>query len=300
MAWELTTQWLDRSWQTREDAGYSIYFIREDFVNHHPHQFKVSVLLLLLVLLWAGPGTAANLSPLGLQDAQVLPKDWAEVRFGMSYSQDLSNFFQEDDHGRDVAETPALQFNVGLGDRVEGQLAYSLLIVDRDDEDSDLGSGDLTLGIKVRLMREDLAFPAIGVRIAVKLPEADDDQDFGTDQTDVFLQFLATRNYQGFSVYGNLGLAILGDPDASQDDKMMYGFGVRVPLGSETVNLLASVEGTEFGESVNDRGAALAGFQFHFGDSTLDLGGSVGYRSHSEDWGLRAGLTTRFNLPPGW
>jgi len=64
--------------------------------------------------------------------------------------------------------------------------------------------------------------------------------------------------------------------------------------------LLAAIEGTEFGDNINDRGAAVAGMQFHFGSATLDLGGSLGYRDRSEDWSARVGLSSRFDLAAGW
>jgi len=260
---------------------------------------QIFSLLTLTGLICAAPGWSANLMPLGVQDAQLLRENQAEIRFGMSYTEDVTNLFRPQ-QDRSVAETPSLTMNIGLGNRVEGQIGYSLLVVDTSSSDSDLGSGDMTLGVKIRFLEEQMSLPALALRITTKLPLADDKKDFGTNQADILIDTLATRNYQSFSLYGNLGIAILGDPTGSQDEKLRYALGIRYPLQPGAVDLLAAVEGMDLGSSLNDRGAAVAGVQFHFGNSTLDFGGSLGYRSRSEDWSLRAGLSSRFDLGPGW
>jgi hypothetical protein len=260
-------------------------------------------IFLLFCLLFTGTAIAANLEPLGLQDAELLEKNRAELRVGFSYSDDLHNLFQREDRDRRVAETPALTLNLGLGERVEGQIGYSILHLQEDGQGDKLGSGDLTLGLKVRLWQESLRIPALAVRLATKFPNADDKDDFGTDEADIFLDFLATRNYPLFTSYLNLGLAILGDPrpgNHGQDDVFKYGFGIRVPLVQDTLDALLSVEGMEGEVSANCRGAFRGGFQVTVGPLLWDLGGSVGYRSKSEDWSLRTGLTIPFNLSSAW
>ncbi len=262
-----------------------------------------SVIAILLLLLLTSPALAGNLEPLGLQDAQLLPKNHAEFRIGLAYYDGLHNLFQPQDIDRRLAELPSLSLNLGLGERVEGQLHYSYLHLREDGQDDKWGSGDLTIGLKVRLWQESLRVPALAVRLATKLPNADNKDDFGTDEADIFIDLLATRNFSLFSTYLNLGLAILGDPrpdSDSQDDAFRYALGIRAPLMDTRLAGLLSIEGMEGADSINSRCAVRAGLQLLLGEWLWDLGGSVGLASKSEDWGLRTGLTIPFNLSANW
>lgn len=260
-----------------------------------------SVIAILLLLLLTSPALAESLEPLGLQDAQLLPKNHAEFRIGLAYYDGLHNLFQTQDKDRRLAELPSLSLNLGLGERVECQLLYSYLHLREDNQDDKWGSGDMTIGLKVRLWQESLRVPALAVRLATKLPNADDKDDLGTDEADIFIDLLATRNFPLFSTYLNLGLAILGDPrpwSDSQDDAIHYGLGIKAPLMNNRLAGLLSIEGME--DSINSRCAIRAGLQLPVGEWLWDLGGSVGLASKSEDWSLRTGLTIPFNLSANW
>lgn len=261
------------------------------------------VLTLMSLLLVASPALAAILEPTGLQDGQLLGKNQAEFHIGFSYADDLHNLFQSGDRDRRVMEVPSLTLNLGLAERVEAQLQYSYLHLRENGQGDKFGSGDVTLGLKVRLWQESMHLPAIALRLATKLPNADDDDDFGTDEADIFIDALFTRNYPLFTLYVNAGVAILGDPrpgNDGQDDMFRYGVGVKIPVLEDRLAALVSVEGMEGDESVNSRGALRGGIQAELGRFTLDLGGSVGYVDKSEDWSIRTGVTTYFNLPSNW
>ena len=260
-----------------------------------------SVIAILLLLLSSSPALAGNLEPLGLQDAQLLPKNRAEFRIGLAHYDGPHNLFQPQDLDRRLTELPSLTLNLGLGERVEGQLYYSYLYLREDGQDDKWDSGDLTLGLKVRLWQESLRVPALAIRLATKLPNADNKDDLGTDEADIFIDLLATRNFPFFSTYLNFGLAILGDPrpgSDSQDDAFRYGLGIKAPLMNNRLAGLLSIEGVE--DSINSRCAIRAGLQLQLSDWLWDLGGSVGLDNKSEDWSLRTGLTIPFNLSANW
>lgn len=269
-----------------------------------PHfSYRMFLIPLIALLLTAGTALGATLEPTGLQDGQLLPKNQAEFHIGFSYMDGLHNQFQGEDRDRRVMEAPSLTLNLGLAERVEAQIQYSYLHLREDGQGSKWGSGDVTLGLKVRLWKESLRLPAIALRLATKLPNADDEDDFGTDEADIFIEALFTRNYPLFSLYLNTGVAIMGDPrpnNDGQDDMFTYGIGVRIPVIADSLDALLAVEGMEGDESVNSRGALRAGIQAHMGRFIWDLGASVGYVNKSEDWGVRTGVTTNFELPKGW
>lgn len=262
--------------------------------------------LFLSILLAAGlpaVSLAASLQPVGLQDASLLPENGAEFRLGFSYADDLYNQFQSQDLDRRIAELPSLTLNLGLGQRVEGQLQYSFLHLDEDGRSARWGSGDLTVAGKVRLNPESISLPALALRVATKLPVADEEHDLGTDRTDFFATLLTSRNFQRFSIHVNLGLAILEDPrpgHSGQDDMLQYGVALGVPLPLQQAMLLVAVEGLDLGPSLNRRGVFRGGVQIPFGPMVWDLGAGVGYVSKSEDWSVRTGLTYKFQIPQAW
>lgn len=264
---------------------------------------RLSLLLTICILCLGLPltGIAANMQPLGIQDAATLPSGKAEFRFGMDYLSDSYLLFQKQSTDRTQVSLPEISLNLGLGKRVEVQANYELLLIDENNRDSDLGSGDLRLATKINLFKEDLQLPAISLRVETKFPDASRSKGFGTDESDNFIDLLVSRNFPAFALHANLGIAILGDPRSKQDDKLHYAFAVLYPLPAHNLNLLAGVEGLDLGaDSLNDRGVLTGGAQLQLGNAVVDLGTSLGYRSHSEDWGVRGGVTVPFDLPEGW
>ncbi len=264
---------------------------------------KVTVIcltLLTMLLLVNLPAWSADLQPTPVENAAPLGEGKGSFRFGVAYLEDSPLYFQQATNDRTEIAVPGLELRLGLGKRVEVSANYSLLHVSQDNMDDDFGSGDLVLATKLLLWPEDLKMPALGLRFATKLPNADREDGRGTDETDVMLDVLASRNFPLFSLHANVGLTILGNPDGKQDDKLHYAFGVAVPFESSGISALAAVEGLEMHDSVNDRGRLVAGLQYDFGQARFDFGITTGYTSRTEDWGVRTGLTTTFDLPAGW
>ncbi len=249
-------------------------------------------------------GQGATLEPLGTQDAALIPLNHGEFRLGVAYAANPHTLFQTAGRHRKLSELPALSLNLGLGERVEAQLSYAWLRLREDQQRrSKWRSGDLTIAGKIRLRAAAEQQTAYALRFATKLPNADDELDLGTDETDVFIDLLASRRQAGAAIHLNLGLGILGDPGdftKGQDDLLHYALATQIGLPWQAATLLASVEGLDFGKSANQRGAAHLGLQLPAGRYLWDLGGSLGYTRFSEDWSLRTGITTRFDLPQGW
>ncbi|RMF44721.1 MAG: hypothetical protein D6751_08570 [Deltaproteobacteria bacterium] len=262
--------------------------------------FVRPVILLVLLLAPAAPVWSADLHPTQLEDAAPAGEGKGLFRFGVAYLEDSPLYFQTTSDDRTQISIPELELRLGLGKRVEISAGYSLLHVSQNNRRDEFGSGDLVLGTKLLLWPEDMKLPAIGLRFATKLPNADREDGRGTDETDVMLDVLASRNFPLFSLHANLGLTILGNPAGKQDDKLHYAFGVSVPFDNSGLSALAAVEGLELHNSVNDRGRFVAGLQYDFGQARFDFGVTTGYTSRTEDWGVRTGLTTTFDLPSGW
>lgn len=262
--------------------------------------FSGLLLALFFLPAFAPSAVATSLDPLTIEDATLLPLNRGEFRLGFAYKDNSPNLFQENNQNRKEMTSPGFSLRLGLAERVEMLFRYRLVYAEDDEFGSDYGSGDLEISTKVRLYQEDLSFPAVALLLTTKLPNARDDYNLGSDETDFGFDFLVTRNYPSFSLYSSLGMRLLGEPDGGQDDKLHYALGVRVPLLKQRLDFLAGVEGMEIGRDENLKGVVQAGLQYIFSSATFDIGGTVGYRAESEDWSVRAGLTTWFDLPSSW
>ena len=254
---------------------------------------------LAVFLLPASSCLGTGLYPLDVQSAFLLPSDSSELRVGFAHTDGRHNLFQQQDVNRRVSEVPSLALRFGLGTRVEGQISYSYLRLQRDGQETVWDSGDTRIAIKAALLADCPGKPATSIIFTSKLPNADDGKDFGTDEADNFIELLASKEISRVTLHLNLGIGILGAPgiEEGQDDLLTYGAGVIIPVGSG-VSLLVGASGMDYGQGVNRRGTLQAGLQIPLGKMTWDIGGAVGYVSGSEDWRVTTGLSLPFTTPP--
>ncbi|HKL48260.1 MAG TPA: hypothetical protein VJ882_01270 [Desulfuromonadales bacterium] len=253
-----------------------------------------------------GEAEADNLFPIGVRDARIAPLNQGELRIGGAYNDELNNLFQREDVNRRVLAFPTLFLNLGLGERVEGHISYSYLRLQSDGQRTRWGSGDTRIGFKLGLFPDCPDKPATALMVTTKLPNADDREDFGTDEADNYIDLLVSENFGKVGAHLNLGMAILGAPGEreGQDDLLRYAAGLRFPLGRKGAFLIG-VQGMDLGKGVNQRGVLQAGFRIPFGRLIWDIGGSIGYVDNSQDWGIRTGLSIPATMPrllchPSW
>jgi hypothetical protein len=86
--------------------------------------------------------------------------------------------------------------------------------------------GDLSLGTKVQFLRETPTRPSLGAMFLVKLPNTSHDELLGSNQTDVFLSVLGSKQFSEVELRGNLGLGILDDPERPHTQLDIYTFGI--------------------------------------------------------------------------
>jgi len=237
---------------------------------------------------------ANNLLPLRMENAELLPVNCAEISLSFSHTSGHFNHFEEKDSNRTRTETPALRLNMSLGKQADIHLAFAGLYQEDNNSTGEWGVGDLTVGTKIRLTKQNEQIPELAVLLTTKLPTSDDSRGFGTDRIDFLANLLCSQSLPFGVFYANIGLDILDDPrqgHQAQDDMVRYAAGLRVPLVSKRLYALISSEGLTLGEAVNTRGSARAGFQFLSGTWTWHMGGSIGYTQCSEDWSISTGIS---------
>ena len=161
---------------------------------------------------------------------------------------------------------------------------------------------DLVVATKVRLLAETTGRPALGMRIATKLPNASNETGLGLDTIDFYSSLLVAKTVQSVRVVGNIGAAILSDPTEGhrQNDVLTYGVSLARAM-TQQAELVGELNGrvsTRKGEpfpGTESRGNLRFGGRYTRGTVRLDAGVFVGLTSAYPTIGFTAGLTYVFN-----
>jgi hypothetical protein len=161
---------------------------------------------------------------------------------------------------------------------------------------------DLVVATKIRLLSETEGRPAIGLRLATRLPNAGNESGLGLDTTDFFVSALVGKTVQSIRVVGNVGLGILPDPVVGnrQNDVLTYGLSVAraIRQGLEVVGEVNGRASTRDDDDTpigtESRANMRAGARFTRGTVRVDAGLIVGMTSRDPSIGFTAGLTWVF------
>jgi hypothetical protein len=267
------------------------------------------ILATIAALLGGRAGARAEwLAPLTVETAETLPSGQIDLALGASYFHNRrfppftpSGFIR----WQDLTTVPELGLRAAVGSLVEIQASYEL--IDNDERTTNghnntYGGGDARLFTKIYALRERKWIPAMGVRFGTKLPNANSADRLGTDETDFFIQYLASKDIGDFSAHVNLGIALLGNPSGGQDDLFTYAVGLVSPTFAPKaaqdwgIRFLTEVAGTAGSRFNNDGDAVRAGFQVLHGGFTIYAGASAGLYSAAEQYGVMGGVIYAFDV----
>jgi hypothetical protein len=186
---------------------------------------------------------------------------------------------------------------LNITDREPGPLAGHMTFT--GDRTSDVE--DLVIATKLRLLSETAGRPALGVRLATRLPNAGNESGLGTDTTDFFATVLIGKTVQSIRFVGNAGVGIVADSTRGdlQTDMLMYGFSLARAL-TDRVEVVGEVNGriNVAGEPIpvghDSRGVGRVGARFTTGTVRLDAGILLGMTTRDPSFGFTAGFTWVF------
>jgi hypothetical protein len=154
----------------------------------------------------------------------------------------------------------------------------------------------------VRLLGETAGRPAIGLRMATKLPNASNESGLGLDTIDFYSALLLGKTVRSVRIVGNFGLGILSDPTngTRQNDVFTYGLSLARALTNQ-FEVVAEVNGRMNARSENtppgteSRSLVRAGVRFTQATVRLDGALLLGLTSRDPSWGFTIGATYVFN-----
>jgi len=222
------------------------------------------------------------------------------IEGGVDYLQSV--FFPLSGLEGNLLRVPTVGVSIGIGSIAELQIdgmIYERLSVDTrepaplshrldftGDETHDFG--DMVIATKIRFVSEGPGRPAMGVRVATRLPNASLESGLGPDTTDFFGSFLLGKTVQSIRIVGNVGFGILAKPAAAagegQDDGVIYGLSLARAV-RQGVEIVGEVNGLW-----NPREEPSVGLESR---SNFRVGGRVTQGTVRIDGGLIVGLTSR-------
>ncbi|TAL17630.1 hypothetical protein EPN96_04765 [bacterium] len=255
--------------------------------------------LALLLLLTAAPCAAAPLYPFSALAPMPMEGGEINLRLGASYFHRDHLIFDDEDRNRKVAELPSIRSVIAVAPNSEIHLSYPLLYLEQEGQSSEYGSGDATISGLFTPLGTDARNVALGLKLAVKLPNADDEKGFGTDETDFSIGLAAAKKAGSFLTVVNADFAILGEPHSAatnQDDVLVYNLVGIYDFGGG-VNAGLGIDGLNYSKYGNNRLSASAGLSFPWRVVGIDLGFGLGLAGKAPDWTATVGMSFQFNAP---
>jgi hypothetical protein len=275
----------------------------------------VRIAIVSFVCLVAAMPAAAQQRPLVTEDPEtigggnILIEGGLDIQHGVSYP--VSGL------EGNLLRLPVLGLSFGLSSiaelQIDGGLYNRLTVTSREpaalssqldftgDRTSDVE--DLVVGTKLRLLSETAARPAIGLRLATRLPNASNESGLGLDTTDFYASVLFGKTVQSVRIVGNLGLGILGDPVRAdrQADALTYGFSLAravyqgVEVVGEVNGRYTSGSSDNLPHGTDSRAAMRLGGRITRSTVRADAGIVIGMTSRDPSFGFTAGLTWVFH-----
>lgn len=271
--------------------------------------FTLSVMMLLLV----GDRTAeAQHRPLLTEDPQPIRPGQILVETGVGYAHRAK--FPLSGLEGDFLQIPYLGFSIGLGSIAEFQVdsGLTVLFVDSATEaplsekvdftgDTTTDVADPVIATKILLQRETRRTPAIGFRVATRLPSASNESGLGNDTFDWFVTLLAGKSFGRTRIVGNVGAAVLALPTeaARQNDVLTLAFSV-TQRASRTVDLVAEASGRidlkgPPPPGTEDRAELRVGARYRADPLRFDAATIIGVGDDDPEFGLTFGVTYTFD-----
>jgi hypothetical protein len=161
---------------------------------------------------------------------------------------------------------------------------------------------DLVIATKVRLLSEGPSRPAVGLRVATRLPNASNESGLGLDTTDFHAVLLVGKTVQSLRVVGNAGVGILADPTRGdrQNDVLLYGVSVARAMTDAAefvgeINGRADLRAGDPPPGTENRGVMRLGARYTRGAGRIDAGVIIGMTARDPEFGVTAGFTWVFN-----
>jgi hypothetical protein len=275
--------------------------------------------VLLLAFLAASSTASAQQRPLVTEDPEPIGAGRILLEGGVDYARDV--FYPVSGLRGNLLRLPTIGLSIGISSiaelQIDGGPYNQLKITERQPApgsnlltvtgDTTHDVEDLVVATKIRLLPEAARHPALAIRLASRLPNAENETGLGPDSIDLFASLLGAKTVQSVRIVGNIGLGILSDPTAGgrQNDVLTYGasFARAITDQAEFVGEIAGRWSTRAGgpfPGTESRSMFNLGGRYTTGSLRLDASIFFGLTTLDPTIGFGGGFTyvfTAFQLP---
>lgn len=273
----------------------------------------IGVAALAAAYLWTASPASAQQRPLVTEDPETIGAGRILIEAGVDYERETK--YPLSGLTGNLVVVPNMGISIGISSiaelQIDGGLYQRLNITDRQpavlssmlditgDRTTDVK--DMVVATKIRVLSEQAGRPALGVRLATRLPNASNESGLGRDTTDFTAQLLMAKTIESVRVVGNVGVLLLEDPVAPsrQDDLLVYGLSLARAL-AEGFEVVGELQGrANFTETVTigaeDRGFFRVGARYTRGPVRVDGAVMLGLSPRDPSIGFTTGLTWIFD-----
>lgn len=274
---------------------------------------RTVVFLLAVGVLGAAPSAYAQSRPLVTEDPETVPSGHMLVEAGVDYQHQVfypasgltGNLWRVGTLGLSFGVSPIaeIQLDGGIRNHLSitkfepAPLSSMLTVTGTSTSDFE----DLTIGAKVRFVKETAGRPAMAVRFWTKLPNASNESGLGLDTTDFNFDVNIGKTVRSVRVVGNIGFGILADPIRGDSQNDVFNYGVSLARAMrQDVELVFEVNGrasTRAGTpppGTESRSAMRVGGRFTHGPVRVDAALILGITTFDPTWGFTTGVTWVF------
>jgi len=254
--------------------------------------------------------TSAQQRPLATHDPEVIGPGQILAEAGFDYGRD--QLFPASGLKGNLLRAPLFGVTVGLGSivdiQVSGGLYDKLSITSRQpaafadlvtaEGNTTTDTEDFVVATRVRLVEEDEGRPAVGLRVATRVPFSGLESGLGLGTMDFHATALIGKTIGSLRVVGNLGLAVLGSPDATRSSNTALTYGASVARAmNDTVEVVGELNGRASLRSddpppgTEDRSLLKLGARYTRGALRFDAGIMLGLTTRDPSFGVTGGIT---------
>src|SRR5438094_658423 len=155
-------------------------------------------------------------------------------------------FILERTPGKTEMDAPLFDLNYGLPD-IQFKLEVPVSIVNRDNNGTLAGAGDLLIGVKWRFFYSEKSQLQLGIYPQLLVPSGDHARGLGERRTAFVLPLVAQKNWENWTLYDNVGYWWR---TAAETRNYFYAGAVRVRAINQRLKLGSEL----FGNSPKERG----------------------------------------------
>ena len=274
---------------------------------------RIAIALTMTAGVLMSQSAYAQSRPLVTEDPETVPSGHMLVETGVDYQHQVfypasgltGNLWRIGTLGLSFGVSPIaeIQFDGGVHNHLSitkfepAPLSSMLTVIGDSTGDFE----DITIGTKVRFMKETAGRPAMAVRFWTRLPNASNESGLGLDTTDFNFNLNIGKTVRSTRVVGNIGFGILGDAvrGDSQNDVLNYGISLARAMRQDVeivfeINGRASTRAGVPPPGTETRSAIRVGGRFTHGPVRIDAALILGITTFDPTWGFTTGLTWVF------